>query len=65
MKKTAEHPLTSGNGGRKIMQSIKITSRPLSRRRKWNQFSQLRQTSTKVIPKDLNWLHFGNEPRAH
>ena len=27
----------SKNGGRKIMQSIRITSRPPSRKRKWNQ----------------------------
>ena len=33
---------TSKNGDRKIMQSIRITSRPLSRIRKWNQFSQFR-----------------------
>ena len=28
--------VTSGNGDRKIMQSIRITSRPSSRKRKWN-----------------------------
>ena len=32
----------SRNGDTKIMQSIKITSRPPSRIRKWNQFSQFR-----------------------
>ena len=32
--------VTSRNGGRKIMQSIRITSRPTSRKRKWNQLSQ-------------------------
>ena len=32
--------ITSRNGDRKIMQSIRITSRPPSRKRKWNQFSQ-------------------------
>ena len=32
--------LTSRNGGRKIMQSIRIKTRPTSRIRKWNQFSQ-------------------------
>ena len=32
--------VTSRNGDRKIMQSIKITSRPPLRKRKWNQFSQ-------------------------
>ena len=32
--------VTSRNGDRKIMQSIRITSRPSSRKRKWNQLSQ-------------------------
>ena len=40
----------SRNSDRKIMQSIRITSRPLLRKRKWNQFSQFRRTYTKVIP---------------
>ena len=31
--------VTSRNGDRKIMQSIRITSRPPSRKRKWNQLS--------------------------
>ena len=30
----------SRNGGRKTMQSIRITSRPPLRKRKWNQLSQ-------------------------
>ena len=34
--------VTSRNGDRKNMQSIRITSRPLSRIRKWNQFRQFR-----------------------
>ena len=34
--------VTSRNGDRTIMQSIKITSRPPSRKRKWNQLSQVR-----------------------
>ena len=32
--------LTSRNSHRKIMQSIRITSRPPSRKRKWNQLNQ-------------------------
>ena len=32
--------VTSRNCDRKIMQSIRITSRPPSRKRKWNQLSQ-------------------------
>ena len=50
----------------KIMQSIIITSRPLSTIRKWNQLSQFRRTPTKVIPikKGLSWLHFYDKPRV-
>ena len=40
--------VTSRNGDRKIMQSIRITSRPPSRIRKWNQLSHFR-----CIPKFL------------
>ena len=38
-KETADIDIlaTSRNGDRKIMQSIRITSRPTSRKRKWNQ----------------------------
>ena len=32
--------VTSRNGDRKFMQSIRITCRPPSRNRKWNQLSQ-------------------------
>ena len=42
--------VTSRNCDRKIMQSIRITSRPTSRKRKWNQLSQFGRTFTKVIP---------------
>ena len=42
--------VTSRNGHRKIMQSIRITSRSPSRIRKRNKFIQFRRTSTKVIP---------------
>ena len=34
--------VTSRNGERKIMQSLRITSRPTSRERKWNQLIQFR-----------------------
>ena len=40
----------SKNGQRKIMQSIRITSRPPSRKRKWNQLSKFWRASTKVMP---------------
>ena len=33
---------TSRSGDRKVMQSIRITSRPPTRIRKWNQLSQFR-----------------------
>ena len=42
--------VTSRNGDRKVMQSITITSRPPTRKRKWNQLNQFWRTSTKVIP---------------
>ena len=42
--------VTSGNGDRKIMQSIRIRSRSRSSIRKWNKFSQFSLASTKVIP---------------
>ena len=42
--------VTSSNGDGKIMQSIRITSRRRPRKRKWNQLSQFRRTSTKAIP---------------
>ena len=41
--------VTSSNGNRKIMQSIRITSRSTLRIRMWNQLSQFRWKSTKVI----------------
>ena len=40
----------SRNGDRKIMESIRITSRPPSRKRKGDQLSQFWRRSTKVIP---------------
>ena len=42
--------ITSRNGDRKIMRSIRIMSIPPSRKSKWNQFSHFWKTSTKVIP---------------
>ena len=54
--------VTSRNGDRKVIQSIRIMSRPPSRKRKWNQMSQFYQSNT--YRKDLSWLHFDNEPRV-
>ena len=42
--------VTSRNGDRKKMQSIRIANGPLSRIRKWNKLSQFRQMSIKVVP---------------
>ena len=44
MKETVDIGIlvTSRNGDRKIMQSIRITSRSPSKIRKWNQFSRFR-----------------------
>ena len=42
-KETVDNDIlvTSRNGDRKIMQFIRITSRPSSTKRKWNQLSKL------------------------
>ena len=42
--------VASRNGDRKIMQSIRIMSKPTWRKRKRNQLSQFWRTSTEVIP---------------
>ena len=42
--------VTSRNGNRKIMQSIRIASRHPQRKRRWNQLSQFWRTSIKVMP---------------
>ena len=57
--------VTSRNGERKIIQSIRITSRPPSRKRKWNQLvnSSLKNIyQSNTYRKDLSWQHFDNEP---
>ena len=58
--------VTSRSADRKIMDSIRITSRPPSRNRKCNQLIQFWRTFTKVISigKDLSWSHYENEPRV-
>ena len=43
-------PVTSRSSDRKIIQSIRITSRTTLRKRKWNHLSQFCRTSTIVIP---------------
>ena len=42
--------VTCRNGDRKIMQFIRITSRPPLRKKKWNQLSQFWRTPTKEMP---------------
>ena len=39
-KRTVDILITTRNGDRKTMQSIRITSRPNTKKRKWNQFRQ-------------------------
>ena len=58
--------VTSRNGDRKIIQSIRITSRYLSGIRKRSQLSQFTWTSTSsnTYRKDLSWLYFDNESMA-
>ena len=57
--------VASRNGGRKIMQFIRITSRPTSRKRKWNQLSEFWRTSTKIRPiEKTSWPHFDDDPRV-
>ena len=36
-----------------LMKPIRIKNGPSTRRRRWNQFSQLKRTSTKVIPTEM------------
>ena len=42
--------VTSRNSDRKIMESIRITSKTPSRIKKWNQLSQFRSITTNVLP---------------
>ena len=51
----------------KSCKSIRITSKTPTRIRNWNQFSHFRLTSTTITSvdrKDLNWLHFDDEPKV-
>ena len=56
MKETVDIDIlvTTRNGDRKIMQSNRITSRPPSKKRKWNQLRQFQRTSTEVVPVEKN-----------
>ena len=56
--------VTSRNGDRKIMPSVRITRKPPLRIRKCNHLSQIRGISTTVIPVNLSWPYLDDEPRA-
>ena len=57
---------TSRNGDRKIMKSIRITSRPTSKKREVEPVEPAvnNMCQSKTYRKDLSWPHFGNEPRV-
>ena len=40
--------VTSGNGDRKIMQSIRVASRPATRKRKWTSCAKTNKTNKKL-----------------
>ena len=50
--------VTSRNGDRKIMQSIRITSKPLKNK----EVESVKSVIT--YRKDISWLHFSNESRV-
>ena len=62
MKETVDIDIlvTSRSGARKIMQSIRITSRPSLKITRWNQFIYQSNPYREV----LSWLHFVSEPRV-
>ena len=60
-----EIPVTSRNGYKKIMQSIRITSGLPSRIKKRNHLSQFKSKSTKIsIEKTSSWLHLDDGPKV-
>ena len=58
--------VTSRNGDRKVMESIRITSRPPSRIREVEPAEQVQMNiyQSNAYRKNLSWLHFNNEPRT-
>ena len=56
----------SMNSDSKIIQTIRIMNRSSVRIKQWNQLSQFRSTSAKIIhpEKKESWLHFNDEPRC-
>ena len=58
--------VTSRTGHRKIMQSIRIKSRPPSRKKEAEPVEPVPKTIYKsnAYRKDLSWSHFDDEPRV-
>ena len=58
--------VTSTNGENKIMQSIRITNRPPSRKKEVEPVEpvQMNIYQSNTYRKYLNWLHFDDEPRV-
>ena len=58
--------VTCRNGHRKIMQSIRIKSRPPSRKKEAEPVEPVPKTIYKsnAYRKDLSWSHFDDEPRV-
>ena len=68
MKETVDIDIfvTSRNGDRKIMQSIRTTRRPPSGYKEAEPVEpvQVKIYQCNTYRKDLSWLHFGDEPRV-
>ena len=58
--------VTSRNGDRKIMQSIRIMSRPPSRKKEVEPVEPVLKNiyQSNTYRKDLSWPHFDDEPRV-
>ena len=58
--------VTSSDGERKIMQSIRITTRPPSEIKEVEPVEPVQMNIYQSNPyrKDLSWIHFNDEPRV-
>ena len=58
--------VTSRNGDRKIMQSIRIMSRPPSKKKEVEPVEPVLKNiyQSNTYRKDLSWPHFDNDPRV-
>ena len=58
--------VTSRNGDRKIMQSMRIMSRPTSRKKEVEPVEPVLKNiyQSNTYRKDLSWPHFDDEPRV-